>query len=200
MPWGQASMYHPNNCLDQGVYTQWARIAVRWRNQSFRDSLTASSFVWGLCWFSSPPFLCPCTFPSPSLPSYSAERFLKSLAIASSLQSVFSLSRLHNLLISTSFLYRRGLVWAVHHCRKCFFSLIWGATALCRQQRCPWPHLMTLFSQLKLACLSILFHVHIIYSSTIFCNPPFTFFTLICPFFLFWGLVSASHFTNERYF
>lgn len=150
-----------------------------------------------------PSLFWPCTFPSPSLPSYSAERLRGKTEIFSHCQQltkcIFSLSRSLYFFLSTSFLYWRGLVWAGHHCRKCFFSLIWGATALCRQQRCPWPHLMTLFSQLKLASLSILFHVHILYCSSIFCNLPFNFFTLICPFFLFWGLVSASHFTNETH-
>ncbi len=203
MPWGQASMYHPNNCLYQGVYRQWARITVRWRNQSFRDSLKTSSFVWGLCWFSSPPFFVTVLFLLLLYPVILLERLRGETEIFSHCpqltKCIFFLSRTLYFVLSTSFLYRRGLVWAGHHCRKCFFSLIWGATALCRQQRCPWPHRMTLFSQLKLASLSILLHVHILYSSSIFCNLPFIFFTLICPFFLFWGLVSASHFTNETY-
>ncbi len=190
--------------------TAWIKVFTHNERESLLDgeisrsgTLSQPVLLFEVCVDSPPlPFFVPVLFLLllyPVILLNDSEDSLKSLAIAWSLQSVFSLSRLHNLFISTSFLYRRGLVWAVHHCRKCFFSLIWGATALCRQQRCPWPHLMTLFSQLKLACLSIVFHVHILYSSTIFCNPPFTFFTLICPFFLFWGLVSARHFTNERH-
>lgn len=193
-------MYRFYNCRYQCVYRQCARIAVRWRNQSFRDSKPVLLF--GVCVDSPPlPFLSLYFSFSFSARLLIWEKRLKSLAIVRGLQSVFSLSLACSLcfFLFTSSLYRRGLVWAGHHFRKCFLVSFEVLQHCAGRKRCPWPHLMTLFSQLKLASLFILLHARILYSRSVFCNLPFIFLTLIRPFFLFWGLVSASHFTNETH-
>lgn len=154
-----------------------------------------------------PSLFCPCTVPSPTLPCYSPERLRLETEIYSHCpqltKCVLSFSCSLCFFLFNSFLYRRGLVCAGHHTgRSVFFSLIWGATALCRQQRCPWPHLMTLFSQLKLASPLFLSASSPMFTSV---TPSFVIYpSFSSPWFalsFFSGVFffSASHFSNETH-
>lgn len=114
-----------------------------------------SCFIWALCWFASAShFSCPCTFPSASFHCYFSEHFRGKVKIYSLCPQLtkWIFFSLRQPLISFFFYFSSvQQAWVSLRRpsqRKCvFLCLIWGATALC-----PWPHHVTLFSQLKLDC------------------------------------------------